>query len=113
MNPSDLNVVVYRSYHINADSKNPYNAFSNTRYGTFTPFSIHILFVFWIHLTHDVQKSTLNFIMMDFSPGMLALRYAPGTPKITTYLPSCALIMRLKNRYLNDMVVEDDSYLFI
>ena len=39
------------------------------------------------------------------------LRYAPGTPKIATYIPSCELIMMLVIRYYRDVVGEDVSSL--
>ena len=106
-----LNVFAYRLYHSSADSTHPYNAFNNCRYITFTSFPYVYFCVFWIHLTHDSQKSTINFNMMISSPGMSALRYSPGTSKVTTSLSSCASIMRLVHRYSKELVGDDTSSL--
>ena len=51
------------------------------------------------------------FSKMKLSSGFSALRYAPGKLKITTYLPSCASIMRPENKDSREMVGEDASSL--
>ena len=38
---------------------------------------------------------------------LVILIYAPGTSKISTYLPSCELIMRLLNKYSREMLGDD------
>ena len=51
------------------------------------------------------------FSKMNFSSGMSAFRYAPGTPKMTTSLPYCASIMSPVIGDSRDMVNEDAYYL--
>ena len=102
LNLRDSNVFLYRSYHSNAEYMNPNNSFSNRRYSIFTPFSIQNVFVFWIHPTQDFHKLTLNFNMINSTPGMSSLRYAPGISKMATFLPLCASIVRLENYIVGD-----------
>ena len=92
-------VFEYISYHGISDSMHTYKAFIRRRYSTFTPFSSHIFFLclgFTLHTMSTNSPSIFNRINLSY--GMLELRYAPGTSKITKYLSSCASMMRLVNK---------------
>ena len=91
---------------------NPYKAFIRLRYSTFTTFSTRIFFLclgFTSHIMSTNYPSIFN--RMNLSSGMPALRYATGTQKITTSLPSCVSMMRLMNKYPKEKVGDDSSYL--
>ena len=103
MNPRYLSVFVYRSYHIIADSMHPYNYFSNHRYSTFTPFSVHT-FLCSGFTSHMMSTNSPSILIWRFSPCPVRVKVCPRDIKIATYLPSCALIMSLKNGASGDIV---------
>ena len=108
----DFRVFMYRSYHDYANSIPPYKAFNSRRYITFTPFSHAHLPYFMGSPLHSISKNSYSlFNMMNFSSGISALRYDPGTPKISTYLTSCMSTIRPVNRTSKYIIDKDTSYL--
>ena len=111
-NPCDFRVFEYISYHSSADSIYPYRALRSRRYSTFTPLYTHkfsLCLGFTSHIMSTNSPSIFNRI--NLSSGMSALRYAPGTSKFATYLPSCESMMRLMNKDYRRMVGKDESSL--
>ena len=110
--PCDFRDFVYIPHHNSADSMHQYISFSRSSYITFTPFSTCTPFLFSGFALHMMStNSPAIFIKMKLYSGVLALRYAPGTSKVVTYIPLCASIMRLVNRDCSYMVCEDTSFL--
>ena len=111
-NPCYFMVFEYRSYHIIADSIHPYKYFIRLRYSTFTPFSKCTFFLclgFTSHIMSTNSHSIFNWT--NLSSGMSALMYSPGTSKISTNIPSCALMMRMVNKASREIVGKDASSL--
>ena len=111
-NPCDFIVFSYRSYHNSADFIRPFNALSGIKYSSFTPFTF-CTFSLCSGFTLQMMStnSPLIFNMILFSYSVSALRYAPGTSKMTTSPPSCASIIILVNRGFKDMASDDASSL--
>ena len=99
INPCDFRLFVYRSYHNSADSMQTYKYSNSCGYSTFTKFSTLTFFLcsgFTSHMMSTNSSSIFN--MMKFSSVTSALGYAPGTSKMSMYLPLFASIMILVNR---------------
>ena len=110
--PMGFQSFVYRSYHNSTDYMHPSIYFNKTRYSNLAPFPICTLFLcsgFTLHTMSKILPSILN--MTNFSFGMPALSYAPGTLKMATSLPLCAPVMRISNRDYKYMVGDDASSL--
>ena len=98
-NPCYFRVFEYISYHSSAYYMNSYKDLIRRRYIKFTPLSTCTVFLclgFTLHMISTKPPSIFN--RMNLSSSMLALRYAPGTSKILTSLPSCASMIRLKKK---------------
>ena len=109
----DLKVFVYRSYHTITDSIIPYTYLNSHRYSTLMLFFLNTFFLCYVFTFHIISKNSPSFLNMMNSPfGMSALRYAPGTSKMATPLPSCESITRLMNIPSKD-IIGDDSYSLI
>ena len=91
--PCNFRVFEYISYQSCANSRHPYRAFGRHRYSTFISFSTH---TFSCVMVSPCTRFPQMFPQsLKFSSGMSELMYAPETPKINTYLPSCASMTRL------------------
>ena len=112
--PMGFKVFVYRSYHNSVDSMHPYRYLNKRRYSNLTPFSMRTFFLCYGFTSHMISKKSPSiFNIINFYFGVSALRYAPGTSKMATCLPSCASIMILVNSCCKDIVGDDASSLGI